>query len=241
MLKKGDIKTNSKLRKVEKYLKEHGSIDKATAVAKFDEYYLPQVISELKQQGNDIRFVNGKYIYQEQLFHVGDRVQFKTWEEMVEEFGVDACNCIKCRSGFIPEMKHLCGTYATIFLISNAFVRLKDFTEHSDIDWVYSIDMIKPAISEPKLTTEKWEQIKNDYSVEDKPSILPDGSIEAQTEDRPKTYYVVVAIHNYGNQISYDIENVLFEDETKAKEYAEFGKRLDTSIIDCIIKAVSKE
>lgn len=159
MLKKGDKKYNSKLRKIEKYIKGHGSIDKETAVAKFDEYYLPQVISALKQQGNDIRFVNGRYMY------------------------------------------------------------------------AYKY--------EPKLTTEMWEQIKNDYYIQEDeiPKFDPNATYTPIIE--PKEYYVVVAIHNHGNNITYEISDRLFESSHEATDYASFGKRLDDSIIEYVIKKVS--
>lgn len=239
MLKKGDKKFNSKLRKIEKHLIEHGSIDKTTAVAKFNEYYLPQVVSELKRQDNDIRFVNGVYMYdyepkkEDSQFKVGDRVQFKSWEEMAKEYKLvnewgDTYLDMK-PAIFNTKMKHLCGTYATIEKIyNNGRIELTNFTADSNTLWAYTIYMIKPATDEPKLTTEKWEQIKNDYYIQ-----------EDETKDDTKEYYVVVAIFKHGNQITFDIDSRLFEDETKAKEYAEFGKRLDDSIIEYVIKKVS--
>ena len=85
-------------------------------------------------------------------FKVGDRVQFKTWEEMVEEFGLKEdgleSDFIDCTCAFINYMKHLCGTYATIKDIVNPFdgvVILKDFTSKGDTYWNYSLDMLKPA------------------------------------------------------------------------------------------------
>lgn len=77
-------------------------------------------------------------------FKVGDRVQFKTWEEMEKEFKSDSYG-ILCDNDFTLEMRHLCGTQATIESIDgDSCVKLKDFTAIGDIHWNYSTDMIKP-------------------------------------------------------------------------------------------------
>lgn len=77
-------------------------------------------------------------------FKVGDRVQFKTWEEMEKEFKSDSYG-ILCDNDFTLKMRHLCGTQATIESIDgDSCVKLKDFTAIGDIDWGYSTDMIKP-------------------------------------------------------------------------------------------------
>ena len=82
-------------------------------------------------------------------FKVGDRVQFKTWKEMKEEYGLDNAGDIDFPVCFVRAMKHLCGTFATIAKIDDGeyFCELKDFTTklQSDVDWDYSIDMLKPA------------------------------------------------------------------------------------------------
>lgn len=84
-------------------------------------------------------------------FKVGDRVQFKSWEEMEREFGVESCY-IKTTIIFIPEMDFLCGTYATIEKIENdGEVILTDFTANKkNIGYCFSLDMLKPAVNEPK-------------------------------------------------------------------------------------------
>lgn len=91
-------------------------------------------------------------------FKVGDRVQFKSWEEMAKEFGV-ICGDIPCRHIFTSEMKHLCGTYATIISITGKKVDLQDFTAEGDLEWKYSTDMIKPVTSEPKRTFTEDEKV----------------------------------------------------------------------------------
>lgn len=79
-------------------------------------------------------------------FKVGDRVQFKTWEEMEKEYGTNNNGMIECLLGFPTGMKHLCGTFATIDKIDGTFVILKDFTaDGNTIMWGYSEDMLKPA------------------------------------------------------------------------------------------------
>ena len=82
-------------------------------------------------------------------FKVGDRVQFKTWKEMEEEFGTIPFGIIKVMCGFTEEMRYLCGTFATISEIGEDFetICLKDFSiEHEDnLAWEYSTDMLKPA------------------------------------------------------------------------------------------------
>ena len=90
-------------------------------------------------------------------FKVGDRVQFKSWEEMEREFGVDECGDINIPMGFLKSMKFLCGTYATIEGLykdssMEVMVNLIDSTcnEDSFNDYGYTLSMLKPAVNEPK-------------------------------------------------------------------------------------------
>ena len=84
-------------------------------------------------------------------FKVGDRVQFKTWDEMVKEYGgVDEDGDIRFsyKSPFFDsQMKHLCGTYATVKEIDSEKRRvyLSDMTARGDKIWSYTFDMLKPA------------------------------------------------------------------------------------------------
>lgn len=79
-------------------------------------------------------------------FKVGDRVRFRSWEDMEKEYGVDKKGNIKCRYTFARPMKYLCGTYATITrIISETWVELKDFSTKGDTDWNYSTDMLEKA------------------------------------------------------------------------------------------------
>lgn len=91
-------------------------------------------------------------------FKVGDRVQFKSWEEMEKEFGVDCFGDI--RNGFVTTMKHLCGTHATIKRFKeNGDVELNHFSSKGDTFWGYLTDMIKPVTSEPKWTFTEDEKV----------------------------------------------------------------------------------
>lgn len=100
-------------------------------------------------------------------FKVGDRVQFKTWEEMEKEFGLEknGDTYIRCRCGFPLRMKHLCGTYATITKIyysefmEHHIYKLTDFTAKGETGWIYSSDMLKPAVNEPKWQFTEDEKV----------------------------------------------------------------------------------
>lgn len=69
---------------------------------------------------------------------VGDRVRFKTWEEMQREYG-DGVGVIPCRFAFMPEMRYLCGTEATV-------VRIGDIGQlflEPPTTWSISTDMVR--------------------------------------------------------------------------------------------------
>lgn len=91
-------------------------------------------------------------------FNVGDRVQFKTWEEMEEEFGVyehkDGIKEIKTKVAFTDIMQPLCGTKASIVRINDVVVVLDNFEQESIAGMVdiipskyfyFSLDMLKPV------------------------------------------------------------------------------------------------
>lgn len=86
-------------------------------------------------------------------FKVGDRVQFKTWEEMEKEFGTYGDGIIRASMIFTKQMRHLCGTFATIrYIGQNGYdVYLKDFTAEGRTFFAYSLDMLKPS------KTDKYE------------------------------------------------------------------------------------
>lgn len=74
-------------------------------------------------------------------FHVGDRVQIKSWEEMEH---VD---------GFIKSMKHLCGRTATIKSINDEAITLTDWSNEINTAWTYHINMVKKVNENVKTTT----------------------------------------------------------------------------------------
>lgn len=86
-------------------------------------------------------------------FKVGDRVQFKSWEEMEKEYGTYATGDIRTKILFSEQMRHLCGTFATVRRIGqNGYdVYLQDFTAKGRTFFAYTLDMLKPAKNEEKL------------------------------------------------------------------------------------------
>ena len=114
---------------------------------------LVKKVKELEQRLNEVKPEEPKH-----KFKVGDRVQFKTWEEMEKEFGCNEFGDIKVYWRFSSEMKFLCGTYATIESINNSGdCDLKDFTANGEANkWFYCLDMLKPAVNEPKVNKSKW-------------------------------------------------------------------------------------
>ena len=75
-------------------------------------------------------------------FVIGERIQFKTWEELVKKFGI-IDNHIGTSATFIRDMSHLCGTYATVDAINEYRLLLKDFSAKGDTSWWYTTEMIK--------------------------------------------------------------------------------------------------
>lgn len=70
---------------------------------------------------------------------VGDRVRFKTWEEMQREYGGNESR-INCAFIFVPEMRPLCSTEATVVKIGSSG-RL--FLEPATFPWAISTDMVR--------------------------------------------------------------------------------------------------
>lgn len=80
------------------------------------------------------------------VFQVGQRVQFKTWEEMEKEFGLNLCGSIDCKFAFPENMKDLCGTQATIKKFdSDGTIILTDCENSNAVSWSISADMLKPV------------------------------------------------------------------------------------------------
>lgn len=90
----------------------------------------------------------------ERNFKVGDKVRIRQWDDMAKEFGIDKNGDIEASSGFIQEMKPLCGKKAKIGEIYGKRVFLEDFEdcEELDTDYDYSMDMIE-HVEEKKRTS----------------------------------------------------------------------------------------
>ena len=100
-------------------------------------------------------------------FKVGDIIQFKDWDEMVEEYnGNDDriyFNKPDINHSFINEMRNLCGTTAVIANFSKnnpLYVNLKDFTAEGRTSWIYHVYMFKPVSAPPSPPpTLPWDEI----------------------------------------------------------------------------------
>ena len=102
-------------------------------------------------------------------FKVGDRVQFKSWKEMEEEFGLDGDGDIHLgKTNFVKRMKYLCGTYATIkHITDDEYIALSNFTaktperaSRADNDWTFTKDMLKPVTDEPKCKFNVGDKVR---------------------------------------------------------------------------------
>ena len=82
-------------------------------------------------------------------FHVGQRVQFKSWEEMASQYGLNPNGSIKTTVSFIVGMKYLCGTYATIidFCGDENRCYLSNFSKCTTRNCYFNFttEMLKPA------------------------------------------------------------------------------------------------
>lgn len=93
------------------------------------------------------------------MLNVGDRVRFKSWSVMYTEFGSAfdglCCNPINTPIPFIPDMKHLCGTFATVSRVyndDNCRIELIDFTATDDTSWNYCEQMVEKVDFKPVFT-----------------------------------------------------------------------------------------
>lgn len=101
---------------------------------------------EVLKESNDkiLALCNGETIQEAPVFKVGQRVQFKTWEEMEAEFGLTNAGNIAVIN-FTYEMKNLCGTQATIQGIDENHVTLTDCEDDRAAWYFIDINMLKPA------------------------------------------------------------------------------------------------
>ena len=93
-------------------------------------------------------------------FKIGDKIVFKSWEQMEKQYGLDIFGNIHTSQTFVKDMKYLCGVKAIITNFTNNRVYLEfDPTEKEVIkeneqySWYYDKQMIK-------LTKCPQEQIK---------------------------------------------------------------------------------
>lgn len=105
--------------------------------SELEKIFLDDLIDDLIDDINEHEKCN-KDKKQSHQFKIGDRVRFKTWEQLREELGSH-------RGCMVNGMKHLCGTYATITKIKGDMVELTDFSTQENGDWIYFADMIEPS------------------------------------------------------------------------------------------------
>ena len=97
-------------------------------------------------------------------FKDGDRVQFKEWDEMEKEFGLNLSGSIKCYLSFATGMRYLCGTYATIKeIFLSGTVTLSEFSTRGSPFWAYSTDMLKPASTKKQKVDEPKSEVKEAF------------------------------------------------------------------------------
>ena len=143
-----------------------------------EEYFIEQAKEEVEDEYHEIQKPQHE-------FKVGDRVQFKSWEEMEKEFGVNEDENIDIYPSFINEMRHLCGTFATIEKLDGARVALKEFSTNGETNWRYLVDMFKPATDEPKFKVGDKVRYKAKNVVANQyQSIVYKDEIEPYTEPR---------------------------------------------------------
>jgi len=75
-------------------------------------------------------------------FKIGDLVEIKSWDEMVNEFGLDEEGYIKCRNLFSDLMSNLCGKRLNILKIDQSNQQVA-FDDTETEDWIIGMDMIK--------------------------------------------------------------------------------------------------
>lgn len=85
---------------------------------------------------NHVAILDKEYVvledYNPTEFHVGDRVQIKSWEEMENV------------NSFTIIMRHLCGRTATIEAMYDERITLTDWSDTSgDLDWFFYTNMVK--------------------------------------------------------------------------------------------------
>lgn len=84
-----------------------------------------------------------------QDIYVGERVRFREWEDMENEFGLKTSGNIACCYTFTKEMKHLCGdTFFIKGIDSVGIIKLSDeFGVDTGVNnrYLVSADMLEDA------------------------------------------------------------------------------------------------
>lgn len=78
-------------------------------------------------------------------FKIGDRVRFKNWVQMENEYGLDESGGIRTIFSFSELMKHLCGTFATIEEIERGVITLTNFSAQGRTGFFFTKDMVEPS------------------------------------------------------------------------------------------------
>lgn len=96
--------------------------------------------------------------------HIGDVLRIRQWNDMANEFGINAFGSINCRCVFITEMIHMCGKKFTVSKIYEDYGEtmynsaegveydLDGIILDKDDTWGISADMLEPYIEE-----KEWE------------------------------------------------------------------------------------
>ena len=86
---------------------------------------------------------------------VGDRVRFRQWDDMAEEFGFEdeEGNRIDCLLTFTDAMRFLCGMTFTVSEVDYSSERIFFEEEFPDgRNWYISADMLEPDLPETELS-----------------------------------------------------------------------------------------
>lgn len=114
------------------------------------------------------------------IYKIGDTIQFKTWEELIAEFGKpDNNGIINTKQGFREDMKFLCGTKNFITDIENDyFIKCcgvgREYCITDDVIRVWNFNEDKKSNYDPEFALEwlVWfARQKNDFVNELMPNI----------------------------------------------------------------------
>lgn len=86
---------------------------------------------------------------------VGDRVRFRRWDDMAEEFNFEdeERTWIDCLFTFTDAMRFLCGMTFTVSEVDDSFGHIFFEEEFPDgRDWRISADMLEPDLPETELS-----------------------------------------------------------------------------------------